>query len=137
MSERLPMPVRLSMWSPGASRLSEPITRMLIGPEGPVGTSGVGLVLERVADVEDVEVGVVVPVEEHHAQPGHQGDHDHGRGDDLADRVVDLDLALALAAGRGVAGRPGVGWHSRHRSDLGDRNQAGRGATGLPRTYGA
>ncbi len=42
VSERLPMPVRLSMWSPGASRLSDPITRMLIGPDGPVGTLWVG-----------------------------------------------------------------------------------------------
>ena len=42
VSDRLPMPVRLSMWSPGASRLSEPMIRMLIGPCGPFGACGVG-----------------------------------------------------------------------------------------------
>ena len=116
VSDRLPPPVRLSMLLPGASRSSEPITRMLSGSLGPSTSFFSGRSDELGRDVDDVEVAVVVPVEVERRQPGDQREHDDGDQEHAADGVPLLDpcpslrLLVRLVLGavtrvaRGVAG---------------------------------
>ena len=80
VSERWPMPVRLSTWSPGSVAVVGPHHQDVDRPGRGRPLGGVGDVAgtDRAVEVLRVEVAVVVAVEEDHGQPGHERDHHEG-----------------------------------------------------------